>query len=197
MREFLVFSKNLVIHRLFQFIFEFLFLTLELSSAHSEAEVFCIKGIPKYLSKFMGKHPFQSLHKKDALAKVFSFEFCVIFKNTFLYRTLRWLHLARINLTWSWSWLHVIIKSRTCFIVNLYSVVCLNVKELPSQSRRYMQCCKHSSIIWAVCLNGWVFVYKLSGCGFESCCCHLNLWSWWCQLFLKKNPNKFKFRLTF
>ena len=23
-------------------------------------------------------------------------------------------------------------------------------------------------------LNGWVFVYELSGCGFESRCCHLN-----------------------
>ena len=23
-------------------------------------------------------------------------------------------------------------------------------------------------------LNGWAFVYKLSGCGFESCCCDLN-----------------------
>ena len=177
-------------------------LTLELSSAHSEAEVFCIKGTPKNLSKFMEKHLFQSLHKKDALAKVFPFEFWVIFKNTFLYRTLRWLPLARINLTWSWSWLYVNIKSRTCFIVNLYSAFCLNVKELPSQSRRYMhctdKCLQHSSIIWTVCLNGWVFVYKLSGCGFESCCCHLNPWSWWCQLFLKKKKsNKLKFRLTF
>ena len=25
-------------------------------------------------------------------------------------------------------------------------------------------------IFW---LNGWVFVYELSGCGFESCCSHL------------------------
>ena len=75
MREFLVFSKNLVIHCFFQFILEFLFLTLQLSSAHSESEMFCIKGITKNLSKFMGKHLFQSLHKKDALAKVFSFEF--------------------------------------------------------------------------------------------------------------------------
>ena len=25
------------------------------------------------------------------------------------------------------------------------------------------------SEVW---LNGWVFVYELSGCGFESCCCH-------------------------
>ena len=32
---------------------------------------------------------------------------------------------------------------------------------------------QHSSIIWPIWLNGWVFVYKLSGCGFESCCCHI------------------------
>ena len=25
-----------------------------------------------------------------------------------------------------------------------------------------------------VWLNGWVFIYKLSGCGFKSCCSHLN-----------------------
>ena len=33
---------------------------------------------------------------------------------------------------------------------------------------------QHRSIIWLVWLKGWVFIYKLSGCGFESCCCHLN-----------------------
>ena len=27
---------------------------------------------------------------------------------------------------------------------------------------------------WPVFLNGWVFIYELSGCGFESCCCHIN-----------------------
>ena len=32
---------------------------------------------------------------------------------------------------------------------------------------------QHSSIIWPVWLNDWVFVYKLSGCGFESHCSHL------------------------
>ena len=30
----------------------------------------------------------------------------------------------------------------------------------------------HSSVIWAAWLNCTVFVYKLSGCGFQSCCCH-------------------------
>ena len=34
---------------------------------------------------------------------------------------------------------------------------------------------KYSSIICPVWLNDWSFVYELtSGCGYESCCCHLN-----------------------
>ena len=31
----------------------------------------------------------------------------------------------------------------------------------------------YSSIIWTVWLNGWVFVYELRGCGFESSWSHL------------------------
>ena len=34
---------------------------------------------------------------------------------------------------------------------------------------------QHSSTIWPVWLNGWVFIYELSGSGFESSCGHLNL----------------------
>ena len=37
---------------------------------------------------------------------------------------------------------------------------------------------QQSSIIWPVWLNGWLFVYELSGCGFESSCSHLNLTYW-------------------
>ena len=33
---------------------------------------------------------------------------------------------------------------------------------------------QYSSIIWPVWLNGWVFVYKLSGCGFKSSYSHWN-----------------------
>ena len=33
---------------------------------------------------------------------------------------------------------------------------------------------QHSLIIWPVRLNGWVFVFELSGCKFESSCSHLN-----------------------
>ena len=37
---------------------------------------------------------------------------------------------------------------------------------------------QHSSIILLVWLNGWEFVYKLSGCGFEFRCCHLIFKLW-------------------
>ena len=43
-----------------------------------------------------------------------------------------------------------------------------------SQMHRTGKYSEHSSIIWPVWLNGWVFVYELSGCGFESSCSHLN-----------------------
>ena len=57
--------------------------------------------------------------------------------------------------------LYVIIMSRTSFGVNLQSAV--------------IQCC------------GWVFVYELSGCGFESRCCHLSILKYTsnCNLYFK------------
>ena len=42
-----------------------------------------------------------------------------------------------------------------------------------SQVHRADKYWQHSSIIWPVWPNGWVFVYELSGCGFESSCSHL------------------------
>ena len=44
-------------------------------------------------------------------------------------------------------------------------------KNIQQRTDKYSQ---HSSIICPVCLNGWVFVYKLSGCGFKSSCSQLN-----------------------
>ena len=44
-----------------------------------------------------------------------------------------------------------------------------------SQMHRTDKCSQHSSIIWPVWWNGWVFVYELSGYGFESRCCYLNV----------------------
>ena len=60
----------------------------------------------------------------------------------------------------------------------LYS--CLNVKELLARCRCEiwsLSDCNwtrtHNHLVWPVWLNGWVFVYELSGCGFESSCSHL------------------------
>ena len=81
-------------------------------------------------------------------------------------------------------WLYVIIVSRRSFRVNPHSIVCLSVKELIARSRRHVWSLNDSNDIRThnhlvrrrVWLNGWVFVYEqLSGCGFESCCCHLTL----------------------
>ena len=49
-----------------------------------------------------------------------------------------------------------------------------NPQPLGSYMHRTDKYSQHRSIIWLVWLEGWVFIYKLSGCGFESCCCHLN-----------------------
>ena len=51
-------------------------------------EVFCKKSVLRNFAKFTGKHLCQSLYFKiEALAQVFSCEFCEISKNTFSYRT--------------------------------------------------------------------------------------------------------------
>ena len=42
-----------------------------------------------------------------------------------------------------------------------------------SQMHRTDKYSQHIWIIWPVWLNGWVFVYELSGCEFESRCSHL------------------------
>ena len=53
----------------------------------------------------------------------------------------------------------------------LYS--CLNVRELLARSRREIWSLSDCNFL-PVSPNGWVFVYELSGSGFESSCSHLN-----------------------
>ena len=43
-----------------------------------------------------------------------------------------------------------------------------------SRMNRTDKYAQRRSIIWPVWLNGWVFVYELSGCGFKSSYSHLN-----------------------
>ena len=42
-----------------------------------------------------------------------------------------------------------------------------------SQMLRIDKYSQHSSIVWPIWLNSWVFPYELSGCWFESSCSHL------------------------
>ena len=56
----------------------------------------------------------------------------------------------------------------------------LTLKRVPDMTRPYSQLhrankySQHSSKVWSVWLNSWVFLYKLSGCRFEFSCNHLN-----------------------
>ena len=84
----------------------------------------------------------------------------------------------------------------------LYS--CLNVKELLARNRRHiwrLNDCNgtrtHNHLVrkrtlnhlakLAIWLNGWMFVYELSGCGFESRCSH----SYLPCLFYRQDINSF------
>ena len=90
-------------------------------------------------------------------------------------------------------WRYVITMSCTSFRVSPHPKICLNVCSLSesnkcrftlklvcdmiitcSQMHHTAKNSLHSSVIWPVWLNGWVFIYKLTGCKFLSCCCHLN-----------------------
>ena len=44
-----------------------------------------------------------------------------------------------------------------------------------SQMRRTGKYSQHSSVIWLVWAYGWVFVFEVRGCRFESSCSHPNL----------------------
>ena len=79
-----------------------------------------------------------------------------IWKNRLTYDwAVLWVLICTVHLTvFSYHVMYVFQSEST-----LYS--CLNVKELLAQNRP----------VW---LNGWVFVYDLSGCGFESSCSHIN-----------------------
>ena len=61
-----------------------------------------------------------------------------------------------------------------CMFLSCHVCVSEWIHTLYSQMHRTDKYSQHSSIIWPIWLNGWVFVYELNGCGFESRCSHLN-----------------------
>ena len=86
--------------------------------------------------------------------------------------------------------LYVLMVPRTSFWVNSLDG-CLNVKELLARSRREIWSLNDCNWTWThkhvvhkqalnhllklSCVNGWVFVYELSGCGCKSSSSHLKL----------------------
>ena len=85
--------------------------------------------------------------------------FCFVYKMNFLNQTI-----CSYHITYAF-------QSES----TLYS--CLNVKELLARSRREiwsLSDCNWTRTHKQVWLNGWVFVYEPSGCGFESSFRHLN-----------------------
>ena len=78
-------------------------------------------------------------------------------------------------------WSHLNFRFRTCFEQSdpwhsgNYRV-CIHFEMLRRYSRMHRtdKNSQHSSIIWPVWLNGRVFVYELSGCGFDSSWSYLN-----------------------
>ena len=64
----------------------------------------------------------------------------------------------------------------------------LNIQIQMHRRDKYLQ---QGTIIWSVWLNSWVFVYELSGCGFESSGSHLNyrFCVWFEERFLRNSSN--------
>ena len=58
--------------------------------------------------------------------------------------------------------------------MQLFKMTELSCEYLSAFDCKFLHVTVQIRIIWSVWLNGWVFVYELSGCGFESRCSHLN-----------------------
>ena len=74
------------------------------------------------------------------------------------------------------SMVHLIVCScRVMYAFQSESTLCSWYDKIMQSNSPYRQVL---SIIWPVWLNGWVFVYELSGCGFESSCIHIKNFSY-------------------
>ena len=62
-------------------------------------EVFCKIGAFRNFANLTRKHPFQNLKPSGLQLRVFSYEFCVIFRNSFFTEHLRWLLLQSFSLS--------------------------------------------------------------------------------------------------
>ena len=77
-----------------------------------------------------------------------------------------------------WIWLYVIVMSRKHFRVNPYSIVCLNVKELPSWSKSHIwswsdsnEIPSHNQLVRKRTLKHLTKLAKWSSCVVSTCLC--------------------------
>ena len=118
------------------------------------------------------------VHKRtlNHLAKLAKWLSCVV--STYLYGAFDCMFLSchvRVS-----EWIHSEYHSEYHSESTLNITLNMTLKRVRDMIRTYSQMhrtdkySQHSSIIWPVWLNGWVFVYELSGCRFESSWSHLN-----------------------
>ena len=78
--------------------------------------------------------------------------------------TLLWLGLQILHLLWARGFL-IFRQTIECRCsLNFVRDMIITYSQLHCKDK----CSQHSSAIWLVWLNGWLFLYKLSGCGCES-----------------------------
>ena len=133
-------------------------------------EAFCRIGVFKNFAKFAGKHLFHilflnkvaglspaTLWKKRIWRRSFPVNFAKFLRTHFFTGHLWWLFLGEDIL------FLIYISGISTILTGGHAIS--KVDHVPA--RLYSQ---HTSIIWPVWLNGWVFVYKLKGCGIKFYC---------------------------
>ena len=123
----------------------------------------------------------QSMHRTDTLT-------------TQLNHLASWAWWLSVRLQTEWLWVQIslmsvklqiwrLFRARSEFINIQATIECrFTLKRVSDmiitygQMHRTDKFSQHSSIIWPVWINKWVFVYNLSGCGFKSRCYNISFW---------------------
>ena len=70
---------------------------------------------------------------------------------------------------------NVVFSAFACYMTNAKKIQIALAMKLELTQASYREYYKNNLYTWPVWLNGSVFVYELSGCGFESSCSHSNI----------------------
>ena len=109
------------------------------------------------------------INNLDSLAKWLNFD---------LRRNWLWVRISLLSLKpqiWRLLWARSFLTFRQTIMCGSTLKLVRDMLITYSQMNRTCKYSHHSSIILPAGLNDWVFIYQVSGCGFECRCCHLNL----------------------